>query len=212
MALCHLRYRRIPTCGRDIVPVQLVRLDSVSTCCAGSNHATEMSVDQTPVNHSVSRNDPSLSTGASPSHGTLRCVSRAPNTPDGRRMASISGAVPTARHEGPSQHRRLLASTQGLPKCPSLFYRLRKHLRCPVGGIGRHTWFRSKRESMGVRVPHRAPFPLEKGNENNALSISNRTHIHSAVHLCFFTTFLGAHGPRRTRRAFGRFVSGAASA
>ena len=58
--------------------------------------------------------------------------------------------------------------TRGLPKCLSLFYRLGKHRRCPVGGIGRHTWFRSKRESMGVRVPHRAPSSLDVNPRRHA--------------------------------------------
>ena len=105
-------------------------------------------------------------------------------------MASISGvrarlefpALPAAPHIDKVPEPRLLRaarrlSMQDLPKCPSLFYRHRKPIRCPVGGIGRHTWFRSKRESMGVRVPHRAPSPPSRPRSSRNSRFARDAHL-----------------------------------
>ncbi len=133
-------------------PDTIGRLTRLASLHRNPITATQMSIDQAPVNPITYPRLPRRPRRASRSHGTFRGVSRAPNTPDGRRMASISGRE--APHE--ACQNACHCSTGG------------KHRRCPVGGIGRHTWFRSKRESMGVRVPHRAPSSLDVNPRRHA--------------------------------------------
>lgn len=101
-------------------------------------------------------------------HGTRRSVSRAQIHPiacawqaflplRARSSAHYHLWRPVSNAMSPS---RTGEAMQGLPNWHSLSTGLGQDLACPVGGIGRHTWFRSKRESMGVRVPHRAPLEM----------------------------------------------------
>lgn len=116
------------------------------------------------------------SAAAHQAHGTCRSVSRAPDTPDGLRMASISTrsrAEPRALSSLATGVETRWVPAAGEPRkaCQAGAHCLQAwgpDLACPVGGIGRHTWFRSKRESMGVRVPHRAPFPLKMWGNRRA--------------------------------------------